>query len=515
MLAVRLIGVAAAYFFLSRLGMELAAINNKTAIVWPAAGVGFAAVWIWGRPLLAAVFVAEFAASMLINSVMFSVLVSLGNTFSIWLGVAVARRLSGHGELYHTIRNTAAFLAGAGVLSFVAAVIGVSLLLGSGHFSRTPFLIGPTLVGWGWMLSDFTGVLVIAPLCISIGRYESLPRGPSHKWEGPLLLIGVCLTGWVIFGHTFSYFVRDYPLMFAFAPLLLLAAFRLTHLEVFGAVALSSIAAVWGVFSGMGPFSGYDFISSLFILQAFLVIMAGMTLVTHVATAERDETARSLQLIQDMAIYSMTTLAEKRNGETEPHLQRTREYVYLLATKLRKRLRDRSLKGQNPALMRQAAPLHDIGKVGVPDAILQKPGPLTPEEMDEARRHVEYGRVALGGALETLGAGSFMGMAEEIIASHHERWDGQGYPQGLRGEAIPLSGRIMAVADVYDVLISRRVYKEPVSHEEAVQIIAAEKGKQFDPDVVDVFLENEQAIQKIAEKYPDKVQEPAQQTSDG
>ncbi len=148
--------------------------------------------------------------------------------------------------------------------------------------------------------------------------------------------------------------------------------------------------------------------------------------------------------------------------------------------------------------------MHDIGKVGIPDAILLKPAKLTDEEFIIMKTHAELGAKALQYAVDSLGFDSFLNIAKEIAEYHHERWDGSGYPMGLNGNDIPLSARLMALADVYDALISRRVYKEPFTHDHAVSLIKKESGKHFDPDIVNAFLENESEFVKIAQKYPDR-----------
>jgi putative two-component system response regulator len=151
----------------------------------------------------------------------------------------------------------------------------------------------------------------------------------------------------------------------------------------------------------------------------------------------------------------------------------------------------------------KSAPLHDIGKVGVSDRILFKSGTLTEQEFNEMKKHTIYGRDALFSAEKKLGAISFLHCAREIAYTHHEKWNGSGYPEGLRGEQIPLAGRLMALADSYDALTSKRVYKAPLPHEKAVQIIMEEKGVRFDPEIVDAFLEAKEKFRQIASKYAD------------
>ncbi|GAK86732.1 pole remodelling regulatory diguanylate cyclase [Vibrio ponticus] len=154
--------------------------------------------------------------------------------------------------------------------------------------------------------------------------------------------------------------------------------------------------------------------------------------------------------------------------------------------------------------MAKSAPLHDIGKVGVVDSILLKPGPLTEDEFEEMKKHTQYGYAAICAAEGSLGyADNFLIFAKEIAYSHHEKWDGSGYPQGLKGQDIPLSARIMAIADVYDALISERVYKPAFSHEKSVSIIEQSRGSHFEPLLVDVFLANAERFRQIAAAYQD------------
>ena len=208
-----------------------------------------------------------------------------------------------------------------------------------------------------------------------------------------------------------------------------------------------------------------------------------------------------LQRTQDVTILSLASLAETRDNETGAHLVRTQHYMCILATELQEVW---ELSEEYIDLLYKSAPLHDIGKVGIADAILLKPGPLTDEEWVEMRKHPEYGARALAEAEARLGSNSFLRVAREIAESHHERWEGGGYPLGVAGEAIPRSGRLMAIADVYDALISRRTYKDAFSHEKARQIIAEGRGTHFDPAVVDAFLRREEEFRRVATDITDE-----------
>ncbi|HEY0063437.1 MAG TPA: HD domain-containing phosphohydrolase [Telluria sp.] len=215
------------------------------------------------------------------------------------------------------------------------------------------------------------------------------------------------------------------------------------------------------------------------------------------------ERTRELSLMQDATVIAMASLAESRDGDTANHIRRTQHYVAALAREMRYNARfSDELTDDNIALLFKAAPLHDIGKVGVPDAILLKPGKLTDEEFETMKLHTVYGRDAIAGVEQTLGGSNqFLRYAREICYSHQEYWDGSGYPQGLAGEAIPLAARLMAVADVYDALISSRSYRPAFTHETAVELIRQAGGEHFDPDVVDAMLAVEEKFRVIALQF--------------
>jgi len=194
---------------------------------------------------------------------------------------------------------------------------------------------------------------------------------------------------------------------------------------------------------------------------------------------------RRLELTQAVTIESLATLAEYRDPETGGHIKRTQNYVKVLAKQLKEHPRFRDeLNDEVIDLLYMSAPLHDLGKIAVPDHILHKAGKLTDEEFAEMKKHTNYGHDALRITEQKLGENSFLRFAREIAYTHQEKWDGSGYPTGLKGDEIPISGRLMALADVYDALISKRVYKPPFPHQKAVQIIVEGKGKHFDADVV-------------------------------
>lgn len=216
-----------------------------------------------------------------------------------------------------------------------------------------------------------------------------------------------------------------------------------------------------------------------------------------------------ISAIQDVTIHALASLAETRDSDTGNHIRRTQHYVKILAEKLRYHPRFSHFLDSDKTieLLFKSAPLHDIGKVGIPDRILLKPGHFESAEFEIMKKHPELGRNVLQQAEDELGIDMpFLEIAKEIAYSHQEKWDGSGYPQGLSGDDIPISARLMAVADVYDALISRRVYKGSMTHEKAAEIMREGKSLHFDPDMIDAFLELQDEFKQIAATYADKPQ---------
>ncbi len=219
------------------------------------------------------------------------------------------------------------------------------------------------------------------------------------------------------------------------------------------------------------------------------------------------EQTRRLSISQDCALLGLVSIAETRDPETGKHIVRTQHFVKILAEYLRKLPKFRHLlKDDDVDALFKSAPLHDAGKVGVPDNILLKPGKLSDDEYDIMKLHTLRGFEVLKRSEEMAGVSqdmSFLRYAKEVARSHHEKWDGTGYPDGLIGEEIPISARLMALADVYDALRAKRSYKPQMPHEKAKAIICEGRGTHFDPDVVDAFVQTEKSFQEIMDKYAD------------
>ena len=207
---------------------------------------------------------------------------------------------------------------------------------------------------------------------------------------------------------------------------------------------------------------------------------------------------KDLKETQKATIFGFAKLTEGKDLNTGKHLDRMREYTKILALELRKKPQyEHYIDDEYLEDLYLSSVLHDVGKVGIADSILLKPGRLDPSEFEKIKEHARIGGDALTEVDRTLARQSFLTIGKQIAYSHHERWDGTGYPRGLKEEAIPLSARIVALADVYDALTSERVYKDALSHEEAVEIIRSERGTHFDPDIADAFLEQQEQFRRI------------------
>ncbi|HXF94385.1 MAG TPA: HD domain-containing phosphohydrolase [Nitrospiraceae bacterium] len=209
---------------------------------------------------------------------------------------------------------------------------------------------------------------------------------------------------------------------------------------------------------------------------------------------ERSE--KELRLSREETIQRLAIAAEFRDSSTAKHIQRMSHYCELLARKI-------GLSAERCDLIRTASPMHDIGKIGTPDHVLLKPGKFTPEEFNVIAQHAEIGYRILGGSDAEL-----LKVAAVIAWTHHERWDGSGYPRGLKGEAIPIEGRIAAIADAFDALTTERVYKPAFELDHAVDLMLKHRGEHYDPDLLDVFLASMEDVKKIHERYADLANRP-------
>jgi HD-GYP domain-containing protein (c-di-GMP phosphodiesterase class II) len=262
-----------------------------------------------------------------------------------------------------------------------------------------------------------------------------------------------------------------------------------------------AMLAVWSGAASLLSIEGM-FLSPLFPTLGAVFTLAGMT-IAKVSTERRraDRATEEKTVSQRLMIQSLLSLTSIRDAETGRHSRRTQQYARTLAGQLARHPRFQSyLTPERVELLSTLAPLHDIGKVGVPDHILNKPGELTPEEQAEIRKHPIHGRDVILQAEGRVGVrdDAIMAMAKEIVYTHHERWDGHGYPEGLAGERIPIPGRVMALVDVYDAVVGRAVYRAPLTHAKCVELIVEGSGTHFDPAVVEAFLEVAPAFEHLS-----------------
>jgi adenylate cyclase len=270
------------------------------------------------------------------------------------------------------------------------------------------------------------------------------------------------------------------------------------------ALSIGALAGAQWIFTDFSVF-----ISPFMPAGSAVSVLLALTLFKYwIKEREIREKTRQTLLTQDFTILSLSSMIEARDRETGNHTIRCRNYIAALCRKLKSNPKYSSwLDDTKIDELSKSAPLHDIGKIAVSDVILRKSSRLTPPEYEEIKKHAIEGYNAIDHAEKMSGGGldtSFLNTAKEMVLSHHERWDGTGYPQGLYGEAIPFAGRVMAVADVYDAVTSKRVYKPACPHEEAVKIIAENRGKRFDPDIVDAFLQVHEEFRAISGRLPDE-----------
>lgn len=490
----------AVYYGLGQLGVSLTQHTQPVALVWPAMGVGVAAIWLLGTRAVPFLFLAELVTGLGQSGMVVSCVLAAGNTLGVWVGVDSYRRLRMEGTYFKEPRSTVLFMVLTAFLpGFISASVGVVTL----HLAGMIHSANAGNIWCTWLLGDMTGSIVVSS-CILVWVAEGRQAFKMSASSLQLAFL-MALAAIFVFGSPGADIPSERPLSFVLVPLLAWAAYIMSHKELVSAVVLGSGYAVWATAHGMGPFVSVGYPDSLLLLQIFILVLTSTGYIIHATASSHRHVVNSLQLTQDAAIFSLASLAETRDPETGAHILRTREYVKYLALQLRYHLRFSDyLTPKKIILLYKSAPLHDIGKVGVPDAILCKPGKVTPEEFEEIKMHTVFGRDALANATALLGQNSFLTLAEEIILTHHEKWDGTGYPLGLRGEDIPISGRLMALADVYDALISKRCYKPAMTHEEAKAVILRGYGTHFDPAVVDAFLRCEREFSKISEQYGDK-----------
>jgi CHASE2 domain-containing sensor protein len=369
-----------------------------------------------------------------------------------------------------------------GTFTYVSATDVLDGRVAPDAFRDKLVLVGTTALGTREVVSTpldtlFTGVEVQATIADNILQRDFLARPSSAVLiEAFAVLLFAAAAAVLILRAGFTWGV--------------MAAALLLPLPFIGAVGLLAASGV--VLSPLFPTLGMLFGLSV-------TTIAGLTLERRRADREGRDHAAARRLM----IQTLLSLTEIRDAETGSHSRRTQLFTRVLAQELARHSAYASfLTPDRIDLLATLAPLHDIGKVGVPDAVLNKPGRLTDEEMAEMRKHPAHGRDVILNAERATGVrdDATLEMAKAIVYTHHEKWDGSGYPEGLRGEAIPIPGRVLAVVDVYDACTMRRLYASPMSHEEVVALIVRGRGVHFDPAVVDAFLAVAPVFRSLADE---------------
>jgi adenylate cyclase len=350
-----------------------------------------------------------------------------------------------------------------------------------GTFDNTLVMVGTTALGTREVVATpldtlFAGVEVQATVADNLLQHDGFSR-PEHGVAIETQLV-------LVFGVLAALLIRRFGTAWG------------TGVMIAALVGLWT-AAVW-LLSAHGTFVSPLYPTMGVTASLAFMTAAGLTVERRRADRAGLEKAGSQRLM----VQTLLSLTGIRDAETGRHSRRTQRYARVLAEQLSNHpsFRD-DLTADRIELFASLAPLHDIGKVGVPDRVLNKPGNLTPEERQEMRRHPEYGRDVLLKAERETGIfdDAIMSLAKDIVYTHHEKWDGTGYPRGLKGAEIPIPGRLMAVVDVYDAVRTRKLYDKPVTQDEAVALIERGRGTHFEPAVVDAFLRVSAAFDELSQ----------------
>ena len=355
---------------------------------------------------------------------------------------------------------------------------------------------------WQFVMAGFIVVLAFALFRVLLAIDNQGGMG-LRSWVGILNFVFLEFYCFIILGVQFTYaFASGFLILLGFEAALLLGPaidWRLFFYLSYHTVTLFMLAVGIGWWREFVLRKDYSTQATLKEARDFLSDK------NQFLKSEVRRRAHELLASQDAAILTLASILETRDNETGNHVRRTQHYVLALARQLQSHPNFATyLTDHQIDILFKSAPLHDIGKVGIPDSILLKPGRLDPDEFEIMKTHTTLGYKAIEDAQQQLGMKvAFLACVQEIALNHHERWDGSGYPRKLAGTAIPISARLMAVADVYDALIARRVYKNSMSHVQASTVIITGKGSQFDPDVVDAFIVVADAFKAIAARYGD------------
>lgn len=472
--------------FFHLLGLVFVLPDLNISPFWPLAGWVFACFWVFGSEPFWVILLGNALTSYLaLHSVCGSILFGLINSLVPLLFALILRRITDVTNLFSSLKDLFLFV-------LVGALFSASFNTGLGFFVNN-FLkivdVPPLPFIQAWFFAGVSGIIIFAPIFKKIFLFQRGVGILRIRMEFLLLLCTDFFVRVLLFTDEIISCLRAYPLSFLLMPIFFWAGLRLTFTELAIYVAFFSCTSIIGTISLHGPFAEYSALTSLLLVQLYVVTQVVMIYIIHTILTERKKEHRKLEQVQDVMIMTLASLADTRDQETGAHIARTKYYVKELSEELRRRNRfNETLTPSYIDDIVKSAPLHDIGKIGIPDSILLKPGKLTKAEFEIIKTHSKIGEHVLRNTVALLGEGSYLEHAVDIAATHHERWNGTGYPYGLKGDEIPLAGRIMAVADVYDALTMKRVYKASMPHKQAMEIMYSERGKHFDPIILDAFM---------------------------
>lgn len=345
-----------------------------------------------------------------------------------------------------------------------------------------------------WVLSKFTLVLLVLGVILEFVRTHVTY---DHRVEF-LSWIAIALSIWQLYELSFQYF-KTKSIYIGF---LICAITSQIIVWVYRIWLIDNDVSIFG-YSSIFDEEWTEFLARLIVIVLYALIFIAIGNFFYSKLVQQEKQRREEK--ENQMLDALKNLASARDNDTGNHIVRTQHYVKVLAERLRSMgYQPRQLNAASINAMFKAAPLHDIGKVAIPDHILLKPGPLNEEDWEIMKTHAAIGESVLrASAADSNSDDAVISSAIKIAGCHHERWDGEGYPYGLRGESIPLEARIMSLADMYDALVTKRPYKEGWSHQDAAREILSKKGTFFDPTVVEAFMQEEGAFQRIAKQFQD------------
>ncbi len=463
------------YFVTGKLGLMLASANPSVSAVWPSTGVALAALLYFGYEYWAAILVGAFFVNFFTTQdVPSSLLIGIGNTLEALIGSYLINKYAGGIYFYDKSINVKKFILFTFFATALTASIGAISLIINDFDTWTNF----SLIWFNWWVGDMAGAIIVTPMLLLLFAKHINPKGRSQILERIAFIFCVMLVSMIVFGNVFE----SHPMGFLLIPLLVWPGVRFSQRESAMSNFLIAAVAIFGTVVGTGPFTEVYTDDPILMLQAYLATISLTSLILAASVAERKDSESLLADAYDTALVGWSKALDFRDKETEGHSLRVAEICVRLGSRL-------GLSETDLLNIKQGALLHDIGKMAISDKILYKPGPLNEEEWQVMRKHPVY-------AADFLSNLSYSKAAKDIPFSHHEKWDGTGYPQGLKGEEIPLFARIFCVVDVWDALRSNRPYRTALSDAEVIKYMEGLSGTHFDPKIIDVFIEmvREEAI---------------------